>query len=69
MITRFELRKLAIALLDDSHGINHSAWCLLSNLLETNDSIDIIKEVKGTLGRYFLEETHSFQNEKPIDYE
>ena len=67
-MTKQELRQLAIALLDDSEGICHAGWCILSNQLSANGCEDIIKAVNSSLGRYYLEEDHPFQSEKPIDY-
>ena len=68
-MNREELRKLAIALLDDPDGINHQAWCILSDILANNSCVDIIKEVTSARTRYYLNEDHSFQTEKPKDHD
>lgn len=47
------MRKLAIALLTDDHGISFDAWLLLMELL-TIDERDIMSCVKITDGRAYL---------------
>ncbi len=49
-----QLRKLAIALLDDDQGISEAAYDQLRPLLEEDGAIDIIEAVKATDGRYYL---------------
>lgn len=54
-----DIRKLAIALLDDENGINGEAWDQLKVLLlcdEQGDNKDIINAVEESKGRFFLPE-------------
>jgi hypothetical protein len=52
------MRELAIALLDDEHGISEHAWDVLQMLLEAGDDdfSDIINNVKAVQGRWILPE-------------
>lgn len=51
------MRELAIALLDDSHGIHNRAWPLLRDLMiEDGKCNDIINSVKFVENRVFLPE-------------
>jgi len=54
-----DIRKFAIAVLDDEHGINETAWNQLKVLLlcdEEGDNKDIINAVDAAEGRFFLPE-------------
>lgn len=49
------MRKLAIALLDDDHGIGETAWTLLREALtEEGGNDDILDAVDAVDGRFFL---------------
>lgn len=51
------MRELAIALLDDEHGISTNAWKMLSAVLEEEgNNEDILNAVKAQDGRFFLPE-------------
>ena len=51
------MRQLAIALLNDEHGINNDAWVMLSAALEDEGgNEDILTAVKSTEGRWYLPE-------------
>jgi hypothetical protein len=58
------LRKLAIELLDDDHGISQASWIHLNILLlELNSyrNADIIKAVTFTDLRFFLRKGHGLE--------
>ncbi len=60
-----DMRRLAIALLDDEHGINEDGYAVLSELLlaEDEENRDIINAVSSVEGRVFLPEDHGFESE------
>tara|TARA_R110002126_G_scaffold253231_3_gene396275 strand:- start:1384 stop:1635 length:252 start_codon:yes stop_codon:yes gene_type:complete len=51
-----ELRKLAILVLDDEHGIAESAYNQLVDMLVNNECQDILDAVDGSDGRYYIGE-------------
>ena len=53
------MRELAIALLNDEHGINNTAWKIISDFLYELGSHDILDAVKCTEERYYLPENWS----------
>lgn len=54
-----ELRKLALALLDDPMGIDSDAWDILSDMLQADSQVDIVLSVRATEGRWYLKEDHN----------
>ena len=49
------IRKLAIALLNDEEGISSKAWVILWSMLrKAGDNFDILDSVRSTEGRYYL---------------
>ena len=55
-MTTERLHQLALALLDDDHGINEKAWQILCTILIDNDCGSILNQVRGTEGRYYIDE-------------
>ena len=56
-MNKTQLRKFAIDLLDDEHGINEAAWVQLYDALHAHDCADIIAAVDSQDNRWFLGET------------
>lgn len=48
------LRNLALAILDDEHGINSQAWETLADMLDDDGQSDIVEAVRATEGRFYL---------------
>jgi hypothetical protein len=55
------LRRLALELLDDDHGITQEAWEVLYSLLEKSGEKyeDIVKTIESSDGRVYLPEDHN----------
>lgn len=60
-MNRTDLRRFAVQLLDDEHGIPAEAWNTLSRELLQADCADINVRVDATNGRFFLPEGHDIQ--------
>jgi hypothetical protein len=54
-LRKSEIRRLALAILDDEHGIKCETWEILLTLLVKYDSMDIALKVKTANGRYYLD--------------
>jgi hypothetical protein len=52
--SEYDLRKLAIAILDDDHGISQHAHNALLDLSTFTNLSDILNKVEATDGRYYL---------------
>lgn len=50
------MRELALALLDDDHGINATAWSMLRDLLIDDEQNDIIDAIKCQDNRVYIPE-------------
>lgn len=55
-LTPQEIRDLALALLDDAHGISANAFDLINPLLEDSGNTDIVNAVQIAKDRAFLDE-------------
>lgn len=51
------LRNLALNILDDDHGISENAWGHLSEMLASDEQIDIAEHIDATEGRFYLKAT------------
>ena len=49
-----QLKQLALALLNDDHGITEQAYRILEALLNENGLTDITRRVEATDGRFYL---------------
>lgn len=49
-----DTRKLALALLNDEHGISGAAYVFLADMLDNERDFDIIEAVEATDGRFYL---------------
>jgi hypothetical protein len=52
-MNRTDLIRLAIALLDDEHGVSEDAWNELSSALADVNARDLVSAVKATEGRFY----------------
>lgn len=49
---------MAIALLDDEHGICDNGFCELNKVLQSIEANDIINAIEAVNERFFLPENH-----------
>jgi hypothetical protein len=55
-VSREFIRDLAIACMDDSHGINENGFGFLATLCEASDNTDVTEAADAVDGRFFLPE-------------
>ena len=53
------MRKLALLLLDDEHGINEKAYEELAAALVDSGNEDVLQAVDGADGRYYIGEDYA----------
>jgi hypothetical protein len=56
-----KLRNLAIAMLNDQHGINKSTYHILVALLEEDGQTDILEAVRTAFQRFYLPDEDAIQ--------
>lgn len=54
-----KLKKLAVLLLDDEHGIHEEAYCALLDLMPESLALELNRVTKCQDGRFYLPEDHT----------